>query len=190
MTLEDLNGLPTGPADAAFRRCCGSARWAAQMTARRAFRSEAELLEAADQIWIALEPKDWLEAFAAHPRIGSGGLAGEPSGAGGERPRPARPFDDAQGRLEPGEGRGWAEQEQSGMQSADAITRERLAQANREYENRFGYIFIVCATGKSADEMLALLEQRLHNAPDRELAIAAVEQSRIARSRLQKLLNE
>ena len=135
------------------------------MTARRPFRSEAELLDAADRLWTALEPKDWLEAFAAHPRIGAGSEA-------------------AQGAHE------WAAHEQSGMRSADSQVRERLAEANREYENRFGYIFIVCATGKSADEMLALLEQRLHNTPDRELAIAAVEQSRITRIRLQKLLNE
>ena len=74
------------------------------------------------------------------------------------------------------------------MQSAEPGVRQRLAQANREYEDRFGYIFIVCATGKSADEMLALLEERLHNAPERELAIAAAEQSRITKIRLQKLL--
>jgi 2-oxo-4-hydroxy-4-carboxy-5-ureidoimidazoline decarboxylase len=76
------------------------------------------------------------------------------------------------------------------MRSADAVVKERLEKGNRDYEARFGYIFIVCATGKSAHEMLALLEERLHNSPEREVAVAAAEQSKITRIRLQKLLNE
>jgi len=132
------------------------------MAARRPFHSETELVETADQICASLEREDWLEAFVAHPRIG--GVAGG--------------------------GSDWLADEQSGMGSADDRVQQRLAEANREYEHRFGHIFIVCATGKSAGEMLALLDERLHNAADRELTIAAAEQRQITRLRLRKLLKE
>src|SRR5262245_37185266 len=183
MTIEELNELPVGSAAAAFERCCGSERWVKRMIAERPFQSEAHLIDAADQNWIALGPDDWLEAFAAHPRIGAGGSdmpSGSETAAGSSAPDGAK----ATG-LDP-----WAAQEQSGVQSADARVRQRIAEANREYEEQFGYIFIVCATGKSAAEMLTLLEQRLHNAPDRELTIAAEEQNRITRIRIQKLLHD
>jgi OHCU decarboxylase len=166
VTLAELNALPADRAAAALQRCCGSTRWARQMAARRPFHSETELVETADHICASLEREDWLEAFAAHPRIGGGapGVAGE--------------------------GSDWSADEQSGMRSADDRVQQRLAEANREYEHRFGYIFIVCATGKPAGEMLALLDERLHNAADRELTIAAAEQRQITQLRLRKLLNE
>ena len=126
------------------------------MSAKRPFATEAEMVDAADRMWSSLAPPDWLEAFAAHPRIG----------------------EDA------------SSDEQGGMRSAGSGVRERLAQANREYEARFGYIFIVCATGKSAEEMLARLERRLFNAPDDELRIAGEEQGKITRLRLAKLVSD
>ena len=140
--------------------CCGSRKWVAGMLARLPFADAGAALAAAAQVWWSLAPADWREAFAAHPRIGEKSA-------------------DRQ-----------ASREQSGVQSAGAATLARMAEANREYEQRFGYIYIVCATGKSADEMLAILESRLGADPDSELRTAAAEQLKITRIRLQKLLGE
>jgi OHCU decarboxylase len=128
------------------------------MVAERPFVSRDDLMDRSDRIWQSLQRKDWLQAFAAHPRIGS---------------RAAN---------------GWAAGEQAGSLGAGAAVLTRLSARNREYEARFGHIFIVCATGKSADEMLALLEARLDNEPDAELSIAAEEQRKITRLRLDRLL--
>jgi OHCU decarboxylase len=138
--------------------CCGSHKWTAGMMARQPFADAASALDAAAEAWWPLAPADWLEAFAAHPRIG-------------ERSADAQ-----------------ASREQSGVAGAQAATLARLAEANREYERRFGYIYIVCASGKSADEMLAILESRLRADPESELKTAAGEQLKITRLRLQKLL--
>jgi len=159
MTLEELNTLDVDAAARDLLRCCGSTRWAARMAAARPFRDLDDLLDRADAAWRALDPGDWLEAFAAHPRIG-------------QRTSSA-----------------WASQEQAGAAQASADVRERLAAANRDYEARFGYIFIVCATGQSADAMLAALEDRLTHDPQRELRIAADEQGKITRLRLAKLVD-
>ncbi len=115
---------------------------------------------AGDAIWRSLAPADWLEAFAAHPKIG-------------ERARSSS----------------WSDREQSGMRSAAEDVRGRLASGNAEYESRFGYIFIVCATGKTAEEMVAALEARLANDPAAELGIAAEEQRKITGIRLAKLMD-
>jgi len=128
------------------------------MTARRPFRDVEEILAAADDIWRSLEPADWLEAFGAHPRIG-------------ERTADRQ-----------------ASQEQSGAAAADAVVSARLLQGNRDYEARFGYIFIICAQGRSAEEMLEALERRLRNTAAEELPIAAAEQAKITRLRLNRLL--
>jgi len=141
------------------------------MTAARPFDSADAILETGDRVWRSLDRADWLEAFVAHPRIGDSG-AGEAGRAGGA----------AHGD--------WSAGEQAGVATATSTIRQRLATANREYEARFGYIFIVCATGKSADEMLAMLEQRLKNGPDAELRIAAEEQRKITQLRLSRLLND
>lgn len=133
------------------------------MLRERPFGSDTELFDAAERIWWSLSPPDWLEAFAQHPRIG------EPEGAD---PRTAR----------------WSGQEQSGAASASPEIRTALARANRQYETRFGYRFIVCATGLSAEELLRRLEQRLGNDPARELLLAAAEQAKITRLRLRKLV--
>lgn len=141
-----------------LRNCCGSAEWVRRMLAARPFETANALLHAAEEIWNSLPPDDWREAFAAHPRIGD---------RSGSR---------------------WARQEQSGTASASTQSMDALAAANREYEARFGYIYIVCATGRSADEMLAMAWQRLENAPDDELRIAAAEQLKITKLRLMKLV--
>jgi OHCU decarboxylase len=164
--LERLNSLPPGEARAELLKCCGSARWALEMTGERPFTDERALLETADRVWLGLSREDWLEAFRSHPKIGERRAARET----GE------------------EARRWSEEEQRGTSDAARDVLEELAVANREYERRFGHIFIVCATGKSAAEMLALLRQRLGNDPDAELHVAAEEQRRITRLRLQKSL--
>jgi OHCU decarboxylase len=134
------------------------------MAAARPFVSGDELTETADRVWRGLSKADWLEAFSAHPKIGSPAAAGH------------------------GKARAWSRDEQSGAGGASRETLESLAATNREYEERFGHIFIVCATGRTAGEMLALLRTRLGNDPESELSLAAEEQRKITRLRLEKLL--
>jgi OHCU decarboxylase len=164
--LQQLNKLPRAEAVSRLLKCCGSERWAGRVADERPFHDIDSLVRASDGIWLGLHAGDWLEAFGHHPKIGEKKAAREVS-------------DDA---------RRWSEEEQAGAcDSATEIMRELIA-ANREYERRFGFIFIVCATGKSTEEMLALLKERLQNDADRELSIAAEEQRRITNLRLQKLL--
>ncbi len=168
MTLAALNALPADEARAAFELCCGAARWAAAMCAARPFEDRAALEAAAERAADALARADWLEAFAHHPRIG----------------------DVESLRVKFARTAAWAGREQGGTAGASDATLAALAEGNRAYERRFGYIFIVFATDKSADEMLALLRARLGNEPADELAIAAGEQRKITRLRLAKLLGE
>jgi OHCU decarboxylase len=164
VNLDELNALPPGRAEEVLLDCCGSARWASRMAAHRPFVGLNDLYEAADCIWQDLEPADWLEAFGRHPQIGEmASIASESS-------------------------RRWAESEQVGARVAAENVKTKLTQGNRAYREKFGYIFIVCASGKSAEEMLALLEQRLQNDPAHELRIAAEQQRLITRLRLEKLL--
>jgi OHCU decarboxylase len=158
MRLAELNALDDDAAAIELLRCCGSSRWARAMAAARPFASVAAIEQAADNCWRALAPADILEAFAAHPRIGDRTASS------------------------------WATAEQSGARAATDDVRERQAAGNRAYEARFGYIFIICATGRSAAGMLAELEWRLRNTPAEELRIAAEEQGKITRLRLTKLL--
>ena len=196
MTLNELNTLNDEQAIAALLQCCGSSRWAQLMAAARPFANPVAMAAAADRIWASLGASDYLEAFAAHPKIGSGG-SGLPRGSGrSDRSRGpvlselgvARVEGPALSELEVARVEGWSDEEQAGVRSASVDVQQRLADANRDYEARFGYIFIVCATGKTAAEMLALLEARLHHAPDEERAVAADEQRKITRLRLLKLL--
>jgi 2-oxo-4-hydroxy-4-carboxy-5-ureidoimidazoline decarboxylase len=161
-----LNQLEGEDLRATLARCCGARRWVEGMTAARPFASEAALYAAAERVWAALGRADYLEAFAQHPRIGE-----DVAALRARFPRTA----------------GWAQGEQAGVASADEPTLLALAANNGRYFERFGYIFIVCASGKSAAEMADLLAARLENAPDVELAIAAREQARITRLRLEKL---
>jgi len=163
--LKQLNHAAHEIAEARFCDCCGSRMWARMMAEARPFKDVAALLEQAKQIWQSLDAQDWLEAFAAHPKIGA---------------RQAAP-------QQPSQSAAWSHAEQSGTHTANDSVRDALAEANRLYEEKFGYIFIVCATGKSAEEMLALCRQRLNNNGDTELRIAAEEQSKITEIRLRKL---
>jgi OHCU decarboxylase len=171
MRLEDLNALGAEAAARELLRCCGSSRWAQRMADSRPFASLETMGAVADSCWEALDRADWLEAFAAHPKIGAGP---SPRGAKASAER------EADGS--------WSEQEQAGVADAAAATLLRLADANRAYEARFGYIFIVCATGKSAAEMLDMVERRMGHDPETEIAVAANEQRKITRLRLMRLV--
>ena len=149
-------------ARALLATCCGARRWVERMNARRPFRDRDTLLAAARDEWLALEPADWLEAFTHHPRIG-------------DRDALERRFA-ATAQL--------SGQEQAGINTAGADVLDALAAGNRAYEDRFGFIFIVCATGKRAEEMLGLLQARLENDRRTELRIAAEEQAKITEIRL------
>jgi len=166
MTLVELNVLPRYRAQEELLKCCGSAAWAREVSRRRPFASFAGLLEAADEIWWGLDPVDWMEAFRAHPQIGQRRSATHTST----------------------QAQAWSAHEQSGMSRAGVGVTIDLEEANQEYLAKFGHIFIVCASGKSADEMLALLRSRLPNLPEQEIRVAAEEQNKITRLRLEKLL--
>jgi 2-oxo-4-hydroxy-4-carboxy-5-ureidoimidazoline decarboxylase len=166
VTLDHLNRFDDTSARAAFERCCGAARWVERMCAERPYRDRAALVAAAERAFETLERADWLEAFAHHPRIG----------------------DMASLRAKYASTAAWAGEEQRGAAAASDDTLAALAGGNRDYERRFGYIFIVCATGKSAEEMLALLRARMPNPPEREIRVAAEEQMKITRLRIEKLL--
>ena len=164
--LQHLNSLRPASAEKEFLKCCGSTNWAKEMTARRPFSSVEELTDAADRIWWALSQEDWLEAFRSHPKIGERKAAQETSA----------------------EALSWSSREQAGVSDAPADTMEALAQLNHRYEEKFGFIYIVCASGKSSAELLAILSERLNNERDHELRIAAAEQAQITRLRLYKLV--
>jgi 2-oxo-4-hydroxy-4-carboxy-5-ureidoimidazoline decarboxylase len=164
LTLAGLNALSPGEAAQALRDCCGSSRWIDGMLARRPFESVAQLLSASDQVWRGAGPADWNEAFAHHPRIGERQAAAQVSAAA----------------------RSWSEGEQSA--AAGTSTRSRLALANEAYEQRFGRIYLVCAAGRSGEELLTDIQARMKNSPDGELAIAVEEQRKITALRLQVLI--
>ena len=167
-SLERLNNLTANAAESEFLKCCGSQRWAQIMATARPFHSLDEMLARADEVWWELSQPDWLEAFHAHPKIGEKKAATAQTVAAQK----------------------WSAQEQSGVAQAGPQTISELAERNREYEERFGFIFIVCATGKSSEEMLAIINQRVQNDRATELRAAALEQSKITRLRLEKLLNQ
>jgi allantoicase len=154
-----INTRVRAQAESDLRSCCAASQWVRQMLASRPFDGGSELLAGAETIWWELDPQDWREAFAAHPRIG-------------ENPRTE-----------------WAREEQAGATSAPSDTMRALADVNREYERRFGHIFIVFATGKTADEMLAIARQRMQNSPEQELRNAAEQQLKITKLRLMKLVS-
>ena len=167
MTPAKLNEMSRPDLLDRLRACCGSRRWVAEMSERRPFRGAEALYAAAERAADALGRDDWMEAFSHHPRIGD--------------------VESLRQRFGATSG-GWSEGEQAGMAGATDDVIERLADGNRRYEERFGYLFIVCASGKRAAEMLELLESRLGNTSDEELKIASAEQRKITRLRLEKLL--
>lgn len=158
-----LNALDPAGAAAALRRACGASAWVQRVLSRRPFASTEELLQIADAEWAAASRDECLEAFSHHPRIGE---------------------DIAALRERFGNTASLSLREQAGVAGADEQTLHALRSANARYRERFGYIFIICATGKSAGEMLAALESRLPNDPETELLTAAREQGKILRLRL------
>jgi allantoicase len=164
--LASLNSLTAEDAATELRQCCGSRRWTEQMSSDRPYSSLEALLTHADQVWWALTPDDWLEAFRSHPKIGEKKAGNKVS---------------AQSQQ-------WSGQEQAGVTSASQQTVDSLAELNLAYEQKFGFIFIICATGKTSEEMLAALKERLQHDSDTELRLAAAEQAKIIELRLKKLL--
>jgi len=163
--MDTWQAIDAGTTDAArhlLARACGSSRWIEAMMARRPFGCRAALLDAARSVWVALDEADWREAFAHHPAIG-------------DRASLARRFP-ATHDL--------SAREQAGVEAATDAVLDALAEGNRRYEAAFGYMFIVCASGKTAGEMLELLRRRLNNPPDEEIRIAAAEQAEITALRL------
>jgi OHCU decarboxylase len=164
--LTWLNSLTDEEATKELLQCCGSKRWASATATGRPYDTLEILLATADDIWWSLNPNDWIEAFRSHPKIGEKKAADNVS---------------AQSQQ-------WSGQEQSGVANASNTTIDSLADLNREYEQKFGFIFIICATDKTSDEIVAALRERLPHDPAAELPIAAAEQSKITALRLKKLL--
>jgi 2-oxo-4-hydroxy-4-carboxy-5-ureidoimidazoline decarboxylase len=158
--LTWFNALPANEAVEVLLGVCHSRRWAIEVAAGRPFADVGSVLECADETWLALESPDWLEALAAHPRIGKqGGSSAESS-----------------------------DREQAGVALAPSGVRAAIAAGNADYEARFGHVFLISAEGRSAEEILASLRSRLANDPSAELRVAADEHRRITRLRLRRLL--
>lgn len=166
MTLAALNTLPAAARAKALATCCGATAWVATLNAQFPFDSATALYEAAERVWHSLGEADWREAFTHHPKIGDVGALQEKFASTAA----------------------WAAGEQGAVERASLETLEALAAGNAAYEQKFGYIFIVCATGKSAEQMLALLQARLPHEPSQEIHVAMSEQAKITRLRLEKLL--
>jgi len=164
--LDLFNQQARAKAVEALMDCCGSKKWADQMADQRPFADAAQLFEAADEIWASLARKDWLAAFRHHPPIGGAKAA----------------------RAQSAKASQWSKGEQSAAQKTSEETRRVLAAANQAYHAAFGYVFLICATGKSSEQILESLRERLSNEPETELKVAAEEQRKITRLRLEKLL--
>ena len=164
LVLARLDALVPAEAEATFLACLGAARFAQALAAGRSYRIESAFLAAAERAMDLLAEADWREAFAAHPRIGASPHGGSHAA------------------------QHWAREEQKGAAGAKDATLRALEEGNRAYEAKFGFVFLICATGKTAEEMLAALEARMHNDPSAELRVAVEEQKKITRLRLEKLL--
>jgi allantoicase len=162
-----LNRLSREEAYAELIKCCGSTRWAREVAALKPFWDVTQVLIIGHRVWAELSEDDWLEAFRAHPKIGETKAAAQVSE----------------------QERRWSEGEQARAQEAADETRAALAEANREYEERFGFIFIICASGRAAEEILAALRERMNNERDAELRVAADEQWDITELRLRKFFD-
>ncbi|MGO9590145.1 MAG: allantoicase [Candidatus Acidiferrales bacterium] len=164
--IQQFNEMTAAQSRKALLDCCGAEKWAAEMMAECPFPTEADLLAAADTIWSGLGRRDWLEAFRHHPAIGAGKAKAKQSA----------------------NAKDWSAGEQSVAQQAQAETLAEMAEANFEYQSKFGYVFLICARGKTAAEILSSLRQRMPNDPETELHVAAEEQRKITHVRLEKLL--
>ncbi len=165
MTIAEFDHLTIDKKKELLHNCCGSSTWVNKMLTIFPIDDLVELLEDADEKWDECKPEDWLEAFEQHPVIGNINSLKEKFYATAD----------------------WAQVEQSGAKDASQELLGSLADGNKKYQEKFGFIFIVYAIGKSADEMLALLQERLKNKPEDEIQIAAAEQIRITKKRLEKL---
>lgn len=183
--LARFNALPPGEAEAELLACCAAPSWAAAVAAGRSYATIASVLAASDDAFVRMPAADLSAAVAAHPRIGdratsdtAGPAASSPDTAGrGELTR-----------VSPGHEGEWSRQEQAGVAGASVDTMAALAVGNKAYEERFGQVFLICATGLSAAEMLAALRTRLGNDPDTEAKIVREELRKITGLRLRKLL--
>lgn len=167
MTIQQLNHLDKIQLFNELEKCCGAKNWIQKMLNQFPVSDEEALFRLADEVWAECTEEDWLEAFTHHPKIGDVDALKKKFASTAS----------------------WASNEQSGVQTADDTTITALAQGNTDYEEKFGFIFIVCATGKSAAEMLEILRGRLDNNREEELKIAAAEQAKITQIRLKKLLS-
>ena len=166
MTLEQFNNLDSDNRFEELLKCCGSTNWANSLNTKFPFSNIDSLMQESDEIWRCISDSDIFEAFTHHPKIGD-----------------IKSLEEKFATTKQ-----WASAEQSGVQQAKQETIEALAKGNEDYVIKFGYIFIVCASGKTADEILALLLNRLPNNAETELKIAAAEQNKITHIRLNKLL--
>lgn len=166
MTLADFNVADTETASQALARCCSCRRWVEALVQGRPYADVEALRAAADRVWATLDDNDYVEAFAGHPQIGD--------------------LDSLSSKS--ADTRSLAAQEQAGALGADEAILRELAHCNAEYIRRFGFIFIVCASGKSVEEMLHLMQSRLAHSRREEIAIAAEEQRRIFHRRIGQLL--
>lgn len=165
MTIAEFDHLDTAQKRTLLLQCCGSVAWVDKMIAALPAEDLIDLLEIAEDTWYACDKQEWLEAFTHHPKIGDLKTLKEKFSSTAN----------------------WAEGEQASVKQASDQTLQELVEGNRQYEEKFGYIFIIFATGKSADDMLANLKDRLQNDPEEELKIAMEEQIRITKLRLEKL---
>lgn len=168
MTLDQFNSLSPHDCADALRQCCVSTRWVEGVESSRPYKSLEAFYTTAEEVWAGLSMPDYMEAFEGHPKIGDIGSL----------------------KAKYADTKALAAGEQSGAAVAGEEVLKALAEGNAEYERRFGFIFIVCATGKSAPEMLSLLNERMDNDLVSELAVAAGEQAKITRIRLGKLFDE
>lgn len=168
MTLDEFNRLCAGDARDALHNCCASERWTEAMETSRPYTSLDALLSKAETVWQKLEVADYLQAFEAHPKIGDPETLAKKYAASHQL----------------------AKGEQSQVTGASERTLATLAESNDVYFKRFGFIFIVFATGKSAEEMLQLLLQRIDNSREQEITNAAIEQLKITRLRLRGLISD
>ena len=159
------NSLDAESATREILPCCGSRAWADGMAAQRPFASAQQLLAASDAVWADLDEPAWREAFAAHPRIGQQNAPGATA-----------------------QSLAWSSEEQRAATGPDGAARLALAEGNRQYEERFGRIFIVCAAGRSAAEILAILRRRMQNTAAVEMLEAAEQQRQITQLRLRRWL--
>jgi 2-oxo-4-hydroxy-4-carboxy-5-ureidoimidazoline decarboxylase len=167
--LDRWNALDTESAVQEILPCCGSRAWAERLAARRPFTDVKQLSEESDKIWAALPEQDWRQAFDSHPRIGQ-----------------------QHARAATAESLAWSSEEQraamSPAGSREDAAKLALADGNRQYEERFGRIFIVCASGKSAAAILEILNARMQNTAADELLEAAEQQRQITQLRLLRWL--